>query len=409
MPLTLKQIENASPKTKPYKLSDGGGLCLLVSVTGAKLWRWRYCFDGKEKMMAFGEYPALGLKDVRELHFEARRILISGSDPMAKRKAEAQDKQKAIRDEQRESEKSFEKIARCWWDWWAIGKSPRHAETVMNRLEADVFPAIGHLSADDIQPGQVRNIITAIEARGASDVAKRAHQTIGQIFRFAIARDLATRNPAGDFKPRDVLAAVESENFARVDETDLPELLVKMDNYEGDALTRLGLKLMAYCFPRTSELIETPWTEIDLVRARWEIPRERMKMKTPHIIPLSRQAVDVLKALKLLAGRSRLVFPGANDKTIPMSNNTLLYALYRLGYKGRMTGHGFRGLASTILNENDFDEEHVDLQLAHMKRNKVSAAYNHAKYLKQRTAMMQWWADYLDTQLEKGNAATLNH
>jgi integrase len=244
-----------------------------------------------------------------------------------------------------------------------------------------------------------------IETRGASDVAKRAHQSIGQIFRFAIARELASRNPAADFRPRDVLAATESENFAHVDEKDLPELLVKMDGYNGDALTRFGLRLLAYCFPRTSELIEAPWTEFDLDRARWDIPKERMKMKTPHIVPLSRQAVEVLRALRLLTGNGKLVFPGALDKEKPMSNNTLLYALYRLGYQGRMTGHGFRGLASTILNENDFDDEHVDLQLAHMKRNKVSAAYNHAKYLKQRTVMMQWWADYLEAQLAKGRRA----
>ena len=275
----------------------------------------------------------------------------------------------------------------------------------MNRLEADVFPAIGHLFADAVEPGRIRDILLAIETRGASDVAKRAQQTIGQIFRFGIARDIATRNPAAEFKPRDVLAATESANFARVEERDLPELLTKMDNYRGDALTRLGLKLMAYCFPRTSEQIEAPWTEFDFDKARWEIPAERMKMKTPHIIPLSRQALEVLRALKLLAGDCKLVFPGANDKTVPMSNNTLLFALYRLGYKGRMTGHGFRGLASTILNENEFDEEHVDLQLAHMKRNKVSAAYNHAKYLKQRTVMMQWWADYLDQRLAEGRTA----
>lgn len=402
MALTLKQIENAAPKDKSYKLADGGGLCLLVAPSGAKLWRWRYRFGGKEKMMAMGEFPVISLKEVRERHFEARKTLNAGLDPMAERKAEALAKHEVVKSNQREAERSFESVARTWWAWWSIGKSPRHAETVMNRLEADVFPAIGHLSADAVAPGHVRDILVTVETRGASDVAKRAHQTIGQIFRFGISRELATRNPAAEFKPRDILAATESANFARVEERDLPELLVKMDNYNGDALTRLGLKLMAYCFPRTSELIEAPWPEIDLERARWEIPAERMKMKTPHIIPLSRQAVDVFKALKLLAGDCKLVFPGANDKNTPMSNNTLLYALYRLGYRGRMTGHGFRGLASTILNENDFDEEHVDLQLAHMKRNKVSAAYNHAKYLKQRTVMMQWWADYLDEQFAKG-------
>jgi len=246
-------------------------------------------------------------------------------------KAEEEVKQKEIESRQRESETSFENVARDWWAWWSIGKSHRHAETVMNRLEADVFRVLGHLFVDAVEPVQIRNILVTVEERGASDVAKRAHQTIGQIFRFAIARDLAKRNPAADFKPRDILAATQSENFARVDEKDLPELLAKMDDYNGDALTRFGLKLLAYCFPWTSELIEAPWTEFSLDRARWEIPAERMKMKTPHIIPLSRQAVEVLRALKLLTGNGRLVFPGANDKKMPMSNNTLLFALYRLG------------------------------------------------------------------------------
>jgi integrase len=400
--LTIKEIENAKPMAKKYKMADGGGLCLLVAPSGAKLWVWRYRFDGSEKNMHFGEYPLVTLKDCRELHFAAKKLLSTGINPMAERKAEAEAKQQEVKALARETDSSFEKVARKWWAWWSIGKSSRHAETVMNRLEADVFPVVGHLSIDAVQTAHIREIMLTIETRGASDVAKRAHQSIGQIFRFAIARELASRNPAADFKPRDVLAATKSENFAHVDEKDLPELLAKMDDYNGDALTRFGLKLLAYCFPRTSELIEAPWTEFDLDRARWDIPAERMKMKTPHIIPLSRQAVEVLRALKLLTGNGKLVLPGAMDKKKPMSNNTLLYALYRLGYQGRMTGHGFRGLASTILNENDFDDEHVDLQLAHMKRNKVSAAYNHAKYLKQRTVMMQWWADYLDAQLAKG-------
>ena len=402
MALTVKELENAKPKDKKYKMLDGGGLSLLVLPTGTKLWLWRYQFNAGEKNMTFGEYPVVGPKEARELHFAAKKLLATGVNPMAERKAEAEAKHEEAKAVQRETENSFEKVARKWWAWWSIGKSPRHAETLMNRLEADVFPVIGHLPIDAVQTTHIRDIMLTVETRGASDVAKRAHQSIGQIFRFAIARELASRNPAADFRPRDVLAATESENFAHVDEKDLPELLVKMDGYNGDALTRFGLRLLAYCFPRTSELIEAPWTEFDLDRARWDIPKERMKMKTPHIVPLSRQAVEVLRALKLLTGNGRLVFPGALDKEKPMSNNTLLYALYRLGYQGRMTGHGFRGLASTILNESDFDDEHVDLQLAHMKRNKVSAAYNHAKYLKQRTVMMQWWADYLDGQLAKG-------
>ena len=405
MGLTLKEIENAKPTGKSYKLSDGGGLCLLVAPSGSKLWRWRYRFDGKEKMMALGEYPLVGLKEARERHFAARKTLDTGVDPMAERKAEAEAKQQEITARQRENENSFEKIAGAWWDWWSIGKSPRHAETVMRRLKADVFPAFGHKFIDAVTAADVREVMLAIERRDARDVAKRAHESTGQVFRFAIARGLASRNPAADFKPSDILAEVRSQNFARVEVRDLPELLVRMDEYNGDAVTRLGLKLMAYTFVRTNELIEAPWREFDLQEARWIIPAERMKMDTPHIVPLARQAVEVLRALKLLSGNGQLVFPGANDKKKPISNNTLLYALYRLGYRGRMTGHGFRGLASTILHENGFEEAHIELQLAHMKRNKVAAAYNHAKYLKQRATMMQWWADYLDSQLAKGRKA----
>ena len=192
-----------------------------------------------------------------------------------------------------------------------------------------------------------------------------------------------------------------------MDVKELPNLLVMMEGYDGDALTRLAMRPIAYTFMRTSELIESEWSEFDLDGARWDIPGERMKMATPHIVPLSQQSVAVLRALSLLTGNGRLVFPGANDKQKPMSNNTILFALYRLGYKGRMTGHGFRGLASTILHENGFEDEHVELQLAHQTRNKVADAYNHAKYLNQRKTMMQWWADYLDARLAKGRQSTI--
>jgi len=289
MALTIKEIENARPKAKKYKMLDGGGLSLLVLPTGTKLWLWRYQFNGGEKNMTFGEYPVIGPKEARELHFAAKKLLATGINPMAERKAKAEAKHEEAKAVQREAENSFEKLARKWWAWWSIGKSPRHAETLMNRLEADVFPVIGHLPIDAVLTTHIRDILLAIEMRGASDVAKRAHQSISQIFRFAIPRALASRNPAADFRPRDVLAAIESENFARVDEKDLPELLAKMEGYNGDAPTRLGLRLLAYCFPRTSELIEAPWSEFDLDRARWDIPAERMKMKTRHIVPLQTQ------------------------------------------------------------------------------------------------------------------------
>lgn len=402
MGLTVKEIDNAKLMDKPYKLADSGGLCLLVAPSGARLWRWRYRFEGKEKMMALGEYPIVSLAQARERHLSARKILAGGIDPMAERKAEIEAKLRAAEERDREAQNSFENVARKWWEWWAAGKSPRHADYVLRRLEADVFPTLGRKFIDAVTAADIRELMLGIEGRGARDVAKRAHETIGQIFRYAIAHGIAKHNPAAEFKPSDILAETKEENFARVSAKELPSLLLKMENYDGDALTRLAMRLMAYTFVRTSELIEAEWPEFDLDNARWDIPAERMKMDAPHIVPLSRQAMEILRALRMLTRNGRLVFPGANDKEKPMSNNTILFALYRLGYKGRMTGHGFRGLASTILHENGFTDEHIELQLAHQKRNKVAAAYNHAKYLTQRKELMQWWADFLDAQFAKG-------
>jgi integrase len=401
MPLSDLAIKAARPRERAYKVYDRDGLFLLVNPSGSKLWRWRYRFDRKEKLMALGEYPVVTLGEARDRHLAARKVLARGADPMAERKATVEATQKEIEARERESENSFERVARKWWDWWAPGKSLRHADYVLRRLEADVFPSFGHKFIDAITAADIRNLMLAIESRGARDVAKRAHETTGQVFRYAIAHGIASRNPAADFKPKDILGETREENFARVESKEVPDLLWKMENYDGDALTRLAMRLMAYTFVRTSELIESEWSEFDLDGARWDIPAERMKMDTPHIVPLSRQSLEVLRALSLLTGNRTLVFPGANDKQRSMSNNTILFALYRLGYKGRMTGHGFRGLASTILHENGFEDEHIELQLAHQKRNKVAAAYNHAKYLRQRKAMMQWWADYLDVQLAK--------
>lgn len=406
MALTDTAIRGTKPGRKPFKVYDRDGLFLLVNPSGSKLWRWRYRVEGKEKLMALGEYPLVGLGQARELHFAARKTLAAGVDPMAERKAEAEAKQREAETRQREEENSFEKISRKWWAWWSVGKSHRHVDTVMRRLEADVFPVIGHKFIDAITAADIRELILPIKARGARDVAKRAHETIGQIFRYAIANGLAKRNPAADFKPRDVLKPAEEENFARVDAKDLPTLLLKMWEYDGDILTIYALQLMAYLWVRTSELIESEWPEFDLDSARWEIPPERMKKKRPHIVPLPKQAVAILRALYWRTGRGKKVFPGANDKEKTMSNNTILFALYRLGYKGEMTGHGFRGVASTVLYDSgQFEEDWIEMQLAHVQRNKVKGAYNHAKYLKQRTAMMQWWADYLDEQLAKGRRA----
>jgi integrase len=390
MALTDTAVRKAKAGTSPLKLSDQKGLYLLVNPTGSKLWRWKYRFAGKEKVLALGAYPDVTLADARDGMAAARKLLASGADPMAERKADKVAQRLS-------AENSFAAVASLWWEQWKSARSPSHTDYVMRRLEADVFPAIGARPIDAIEPPELVAMVKAIAQRGALDIAKRALQTTGQIFRYAIAHGKAKRNPAADIKPGDILPARRKANYARIDAKELPELLRHIEGYCGAAVTRLAMKLMALTFVRTSELIGARWEEFDLEAARWDIPAERMKMKTPHIVPLSAQAVNVLQALKLVSGQGALVFPGERDHEKPMSNNTILGALDRMGYKGRMTGHGFRGIASTLLHEMGFDHAHIELQLAHQERDEVSAAYNYATYLPQRAKMMQQWADYLDT------------
>lgn len=390
MPLSDIAIKKLKPGEKPVKVSDERGLYLLVNPTGSKLWRWKFRFDSKEKVMPLGQYPDVSLAQAREARESARKLLAAGVDPMAHRKAQKVARQFAV-------ENSFAAVARTWWAGWKAARSENHVASVMRRLEADVFPVIGARPIAEIEAPELVRMAKAIEARGALDIAKRSLQTTGQVFRYAIAHGLATRNPATDIKPGDVIKSRKRENYARIDAKELPQLMRHIEVYQGSATTRLAMKLMALTFVRTSELIAARWEEFDLESARWDIPAERMKMRTPHIVPLSTQAVTLLRSLQVLTGHSALLFPGERDHEKPMSNNTILGALDRMGYKGRMTGHGFRGVASTVLHEMGFDHAHIEIQLAHQERNLVSASYNHARYVKQRAAMMQTWADYLDT------------
>lgn len=389
MALTDATIKATKPKETTQKLPDGRGLQLHVTPQGSKLWRWAYRFDGKQKTMALGTYPDVSLAQARDGREAARKLLASGTDPMAQRKAVKEARQLA-------ADNSFATVARLWWENWSPARTPRHADYVMRRLEADVFPAVGARPIADIEAPELVRMVKVIEARGAMDIAKRCLETCGQIFRYAVAHGLASRNPAADLRPADVLKSRKKENYARVDAKELPELLRRIESYQGSTITRLAMRLMAMTFVRTSELIGARWAEFDLEAARWDIPADRMKMATPHIVPLSTQAVNLLQSLHFLTGHSALLFPGERDHEKPMSNNTILGALARMGYKGRMTGHGFRGIASTQLHEMGYDHAHIELQLAHQERNSVSASYNHATYLPQRAAMMQEWSNYLD-------------
>jgi len=395
MALTDIAVRKAKPADKAFRMPDGGGLYLLVTTGGSKLWRWKYRFAGKEKLMAFGAYPDVALATARDRHSNARRLLADGQDPMVKRRRQKLEQRTAHAN-------SFKTVAMIWHTHWKKGKTDRHAAYVLRRMEADVFPTLGPRPISAIEAPELVRMIKAIESRNALDIARRALQGVDQVFRYAIAHGLATRNPAKEIKPSDILRPAESINLARVDAKELPKLLRAMEAYQGTNLTRLAMKLMALTFVRTSELINAKWPEFDLENARWDIPPERMKMRTPHIVPLSRQAVQLLEDLRPFAGEHGWVFPGTSSGKKPMSNNTILKALERMGYKGRMTGHGFRGLASTILHEQGFPHEHIEIQLAHIPRNDVSAAYNHALYLEPRAKMMQAWADFLESTQRTG-------
>jgi integrase len=395
--LTDTELRKAKPKYSPYQLTDGRGLFLWVTPTGGKLWRWKYRFKGVGKQISYGKYPDVPLGSARERHEAARKLLAAGVDPMNQRKAEkaASKAAKAC---------SFHSVALLWLEHWREGKSWRHVDATRRRLEANVYPHLGPRPITEVEAPELVAMAKAIEARGAADLAKRALETTGQIFRYAVAHGLAKRNPVADFKPRDVLKSTVKVNLARVDAKELPMLLKAIEVYRGKVVTRLAVKLMSLTFVRTSELIGARWDEIDMDNGRWDIPVERMKMKTPHIVPLSRQALEVLELLKTIAGDGELLFPGDRDRRQPMSNNTILSALKRMGYGGVMTGHGFRGIASTILHEQGYPHEHIELQLAHSPRNAVSAAYNHALYLEPRSKMMQNWADFLE-QTQRGGKA----
>ncbi len=397
--LTDTAIRKAQPRAKAYRLTDERGLHMLVQPNGSKLWQLRYRHGGKERTASLGQYPDISLRVARERRDAARTTVALGVDPVAdKRARQAASEASAVN--------NFEAVAHEWWQQWRGARSNHHAEAVMTRMKQDVFPAIGARPISEIEASELVKMAKAVAARGALDLARRCLQISGQVFRYAIAHGKAARNPAADIRPSDVLPSRKRENYARLDARELPGLLRKIEAYAGTPATRLAMKLMALTFVRTSELIGARWTEIDFDAARWNIPAERMKMKTPHIVPLSTQAVDVLRTLHTVTGHRELLFPGERSSRKPMSNNTILKALERMGYKGQMTGHGFRGIASTVLHEHGFDHSHIELQLAHAPRDEVSAAYNHATYLPQRTALMQWWGDYLD-RATRGNVVQL--
>ena len=396
MPLTDSACRNAKcPADAPRKrYADGAGLYLECTPAGGKYWRLKYSVAGKEKRLALGVYPAVTLAAARAARTKAKAKLVEGIDPSAERQAAKVTRATAAAND-------FETVGRAWHAFWKPTRTEHHAGQVMRRLEADVFPHVGKLPITAISTPTLIGVVKKIEARGASDIAKRAWQTMSMIFRYAVAHGLAERNPAADVRPGDIISARTAENYARVSVKELPELLRKMVAYPGTAWTRAALQLVAMTFVRTSELIEATWDEFDLDAAEWRIPAHRMKSRVQHIVPLSTQAIDELQCLAELRNTSPFVFPGERDHMRPMSNMTILKAIGIMGFKGRMTGHGFRGIASTELHEMGYPHAVIELQLAHTARDRTAAAYNHAEHLPERRKMLQAWADRLD-ELRKG-------
>ena len=394
--LTDTAARNIKFNDKPIKLSDERGLYLLVNKAG-KYWRMDYRFSDKRKTMALGVYPETSLKDARIKRDEARRMLAEGIDPNQMRK---QEKIAA----KLSGENSFEKIAREWHNTQLARWSEGHAVRVIHSLEEDAFPPLGAYPITDLTAPMILDVIRKIEQRGATETAGRILQRISSVIRFAVQIGKATSNPARDLTG--VLTATKVEHRPALPRTELPEFFRRLNAEPLYPATKLAIKLLMLTMTRPGEIRYARWSEFDFDRSEWRIPAERMKMREEHLVPLSRQALAILDELKLHTGHRELLFPSQTTITRPMSENTMVYAFGRMGYKGVATPHGMRALASTTLNEEGFDPDVIERQLAHAERNKVRAAYHRAQYINDRRELLQWWGDYLQSQEENKTATT---
>lgn len=386
MALTELEIRSAKANEKPIKLFDGSGLYLLVQPSGGRWWRFKYRFQGKERELSLGVYPEVSLKLARERREEARRTVAQGLDPSAERKAAKEARQV-----------TFELIAEEWLALQAKKLAPITYDKARWMLSTFIYPRLGSRPIAEITAPELLAALRVIEARGTHETAHRTKQRVGQVFRYAIATGRAERDISVDL--RGALAPVVTKNHAAIiDPIAIGHLLRAIDGYSGQPVTQAALKLAPLVFVRPGELRHAEWSEINLDAAEWRIPASRMKMRDAHVVPLARQAFEILQNLRPLTGRSMYVFPSLRSKDRPMSENTINAALRRLGYgQEEMTGHGFRAMASTCLNEQGWNPDLIELQLAHAERNKVRAAYNRSTRLQDRRQMMQAWADYLDT------------
>ena len=388
MPLTDTAIKNTKPKDKPQKLFDGGGLFLQIAPNGGKWWRLKYRFAAKEKLISLGTYPTVSLRAARQRRDEAKDLLAQGIDPGEQKKAA---KIASII----ETQNSFEAIAREWHALYSPKWVETHQGNIISGLQKDFFPLIGHLPIHEITAPILLAVLRRIEGRGAPKTAKKFRQTCGQIFRYAIATGRGQHDPATALK--DALTPPTVKNFASIkDPKEIGILLRDIDAYEGNIIVQSALRLAPLVFVRPGELRRAEWQEINFETAEWRIPAEKMKMREGHIVPLATQALSILHVLKEYTGKCLFLFPSMRANSAPISDMTLLAALRRMGYtKEQMTVHGFRSMASTLLNEQGYNRDWIERQLAHGERNSIRATYNYAQYLPERRKMMQEWADYL--------------
>lgn len=385
MPLTDVLVRQAKAESKAYKLVDERGLFLLVHPNGSKYWRLRYSWKGKENTLAFGIYPDVSLKDARLKRDEARLQLTQGINPKTGKS---------------NTKLTFEIIALEWYEKYIVAvRSPRHAETVISRLKRLVFPHIGMYPIAEIKAQDLLDMLRPLEARGVLETAHRVQQICSQIFRYAVARGMAERDPSGDL--RGALPPQKEKHHASLtDPQSIAGLLRAMDDFQGGAIVRCALWFSLLTFARPGEVRHAEWSEIDFKAQEWRIAAEKMKMRRQHIVPLARQTLMILNEMRTMTGHGRYIFP--SNRAVakgerPMSENTVLAALRRMGYgKDEMTAHGFRSMASTILHELGWPSDAIERQLAHVEGNSVKAAYNYAEYLAERKKMMQAWADWVD-------------
>ena len=385
MPLTNLKVDKAKPKEKQYKLADERGMYLLIHPKGGKWWRLDYRFQGKRKTLSLGTVPDVSLKEARRKRDEARSILEDGADPSYYRASA-----KAF------GEDSFEAVAREWFEKFRGQWAQSHAVKILGRLEKDLLPWVGSRPIDAIEPPELLRAFRRVENRGALESAHRIQQIASRVFRYGVATGRCSRDPTADLKG--ALPPNRSNHFATItDPKEIGELLRAIDGYQGSLITRCALQLAPLVFVRPGELRHAEWREISLNNAEWRLPPAKMKMRRDHIVPLSRQALSILEELNPLTSSGTYIFPSVRSVARPMSENTINGALRRLGYsKAEMTGHGFRSMASTVLNEHNWNRDAIERQLAHVEGNSVRAAYNYAEHLEERRRMMQWWADYLD-------------